>query len=69
VLLLEFTNLLTVDIEEAKRREYELWFKNQEKEQEMLEYDCSVKYQEKQQTGIFFGVLQNCKSLLSPLFY
>lgn len=46
-----FTNLLTADIEEAKRREYEIWFKNQEKEQEMLEYDCSVKYQEKQQAG------------------
>jgi len=40
------------DIEEAKRREYEIWFKNQEKEQEMLEYDCSVKYQEKQQAGL-----------------
>merc|ERR1712061_872770 len=35
----------SVDLEEQKRREYEQWFKTQEKEQQALEYDCSVKYE------------------------
>merc|ERR1711963_171415 len=33
------------DLEEQKRLEYEKWFKTQEKEQQDLEYDCSVKYE------------------------
>ena len=37
-----------LDLEEQKRREYEAWFKSQEREQQLLEYDCSVKYVEKQ---------------------
>ena len=37
-----------LDVEEQKRREYEAWFKTQEREQQLLEYDCSVKYVEKQ---------------------
>jgi len=32
-------------LEEQKRREYEQWFKTQEREQQALEYDCSVKYE------------------------
>jgi hypothetical protein len=36
------------DLEEQKRREYEAWFKTQEREQQLLEYDCSVKYVEHQ---------------------
>merc|ERR1711963_1003674 len=35
----------SVDLEEQKRLEYEKWFKTQEKEQQELEYDCSVKYE------------------------
>jgi len=35
----------SVDLEEQKRLEYEKWFKTQEKEQQDLEYDCSVKYE------------------------
>ena len=30
-----------------KRKEYEEWLRNQEREQQMMEYDCSVKYEEK----------------------
>merc|ERR1712055_1175510 len=36
----------SIDLEEQKRREYEQWFKTQEREQQALEYDCSVKYEE-----------------------
>ena len=39
------------DLEEQKRREYEAWFKSQEREQQLLEYDCSVKYVEHQLEG------------------
>merc|ERR1712088_1187178 len=35
----------SIDLEEQKRLEYEKWFKTQEKEQQDLEYDCSVKYE------------------------
>merc|ERR1711981_374966 len=35
----------SIDLEEQKRREYEQWFKTQEREQQALEYDCSVKYE------------------------
>ena len=33
----------SLDLEEQKRKEYEQWFKTQEREQQALEYDCSVK--------------------------
>merc|ERR1712226_802158 len=33
----------SIDLEEQKRREYEQWFKTQEREQQALEYGCSVK--------------------------
>ena len=42
------TVIVRDDLEEQKRREYETWFKNQEREQQLLEYDCSVQYVEKQ---------------------
>ena len=35
--------------EERKRQEYEEWLKSQEKEQQKLEYECSVKYEENKQ--------------------
>lgn len=35
-------------VDEQKRQEYAEWLKQQEKEQQMLEYDCSVKYEVKQ---------------------
>ena len=38
-------------MEEQKRREYEQWFKTQEKEQQDLEYDCSVKYDQRTTTS------------------
>merc|ERR1719412_1744081 len=41
----------SVDLEEQKRREYEQWFKTQEKEQQDLEYDCSVKYDQRTTTS------------------
>ena len=44
--MLIFTNLVSEEeLEEQKRREYEEWFKSQEKE--ALEYSACVKYQEK----------------------
>jgi hypothetical protein len=41
----------SIDLEEQKRREYEQWFKTQEKEQQALEYDCSVKYDQRTTTS------------------
>ena len=44
--MLIFTNLVSEEgLEEQKRREYEEWFKSQEKE--ALEYACVTSYQEK----------------------
>ena len=44
--MLIFTNLaIDEDLEEQKRREYEEWFKSQERE--ALEYSACVNYQEK----------------------
>jgi len=36
------------NLEEEKRMEYEQWLKQQQKEQQMMQYDCSVKYEESQ---------------------
>ena len=38
---------LSQDMDAQKRQEYEEWMRNQEREQQMMEYDCSVKYEEK----------------------
>merc|ERR1719245_2875334 len=38
----------SLNLEEEKRMEYEQWLKQQQKEQQMMQYDCSVKYEESQ---------------------
>lgn len=47
-------------LDDQKRREYEAWLKAQEKEQQMMEYDCSVKYEENQKEQ---GRTQDAKSV------
>ena len=64
------TNIVnSIDLEEQKRKEYEQWFKTQEREQQALEYDCSVKYEASTTStnlleGMPFPIIMGCPNLM-----
>ncbi|XP_040578085.1 uncharacterized protein [Lepeophtheirus salmonis] len=51
----------TNDLEKKKKKEYERWFKDQEKLQQVVEYDCFVEYVEKIDSNSFVsdGIIGN----------
>ncbi len=58
---------VAASVDEQKRQEYAEWLKQQEKEQQMLEYDCSVKYEVKQVETPVPQELQGWSRVLSCL--